>query len=78
MCQQFVFLLVMSVKIISHNVNGIRDFVKRRKLFNSYKNRSADIICLQEIFSNHRDEKFWSSEWGNQIIFSHGTNNSCG
>lgn len=68
----------MSVIICSNNVNGIRDFVKRQKIFNHFKNKSVDILCLQETYSNSSDEKFWESEWGNQILVSHGTNNSKG
>lgn len=68
----------MAVVICSHNVNGIREFVKRRKIFNLFKQKTADIVCLQETHSNLNDEKFWESEWGNQIIFNHGTNNSKG
>lgn len=68
----------MGIKIFSHNVNGIRDYVKRRKVFNYFKNKQADIVCLQETYSEVNNEKFWKSEWGGHIIFSHGTHHSCG
>lgn len=68
----------MSVKIYSQNVNGMRDFVKRRKIFSYFKQKKVDILCLQEMHSQLEDEKFWSNEWNGRVIFSHGANNSRG
>ena len=36
------------------------------------------MYCLQETFSKEEDEKIWSAEWGGQIIFSHGSEQSRG
>ena len=35
-------------------------------------------MLLQETHSTINDERLWQSEWGNKIIFSHGTSNSRG
>lgn len=70
--------MLMGLKIFSQNVNGMREFVNRRKIFGYFKQKSADILCLQETHSTLKDEKFWSNEWRGQVIFSHGTNNSRG
>lgn len=35
-------------------------------------------IFLQETHSNESDEKFWSNQWGDKILFSHGTSRSAG
>ena len=61
------------VKVISFNVRGLRNQVKRRSIFSYLKNQKATLYCLQETFSKEDDEKIWSAEWGGQIIFSHGS-----
>lgn len=68
----------MVIKIFSQNVNGIRDFVKRRKIFSYFKQKSVDILCLQETHSSPQDEKFWKNEWKGHALFSHGKSNSKG
>ena len=67
----------MSVNIISVNVRGIKDTIKRRSIFNHYRAR-ANVICLQETHSTKDDESIWQAEWGGQIIFSHGQSNARG
>ena len=70
--------MVSRVKIISLNVRGLRNQVKRRSIFSYLKNQKATLYCLQETFSKEEDEKIWSAEWGGQIIFSHGSEHSRG
>ena len=36
------------------------------------------MIVLQETHSLQTDELFWKNEWGGNVYFSHGTNDSCG
>ena len=67
----------MSLKILSLNTRGISDVLKRRAIFNFYRNKAA-IICLQETHSTAENELIWSSEWGGDILFSHGTTKSRG
>ena len=67
-----------SVKILSLNVRGLRNHVKRRALFLYLKNQKADFYCLQETFSLKEDETPWASERGGKILFSHGTEHSEG
>lgn len=38
----------------------------------------SDLILLQETHSCELDTKFWKSQWGNTVYFSHGTNHSAG
>lgn len=68
----------MSLKVYSQNVRGMRDFIKRRKVFTYFKKKNCNILCLQETFSDPTDEKYWRSEWGSKILFSHGERNSKG
>ena len=67
----------MSIKLISINVRGLRDVVKRRAIFNYYRQRS-DILFIQETHSCKTDEIVWESEWGGDIIYGHGETNARG
>ena len=50
-------------------MHGVADNLKRRVIFNYYKQR-ADIICLQETHSEPKDEVFWNSEFGGHGVYS--------
>ena len=62
----------MAAKVISLNVRGLRDPIKRRSIFNYYRVRS-NLLCLQETHSDNLTEDLWKSEWGGEIYFSHGS-----
>ena len=64
--------------VISLNVRGLRDTVKRRSIFTYLKDQEANFYFLQETFSNVSDEAIWRNEWGGEIYFSHGTCHSKG
>ena len=66
------------LKIISLNVRGLRNQIKRRGIFSYLKNQKATLYCLQEIFPQEKDENIWSEEWGGQILFAHGSEHSRG
>ena len=65
------------LKFLSLNVRGLRNREKRRSIFSYLKDQKAN-VCHQETFSNRKDEKIWSAEWGGQIIYSHGSDHSKG
>ena len=66
-------------KILSLNVRGIRDCDKRRSIFSFLKDQKATFYFLQETYSDPNDESFcMKSEWGGNIIFSHGSHHSRG
>ena len=67
----------MSIKILTLNARGLRDTLKRRKIFNYYRNK-ADLMWLQESHSTKNDELIWESEWNGDIMFSHGQSNARG
>ena len=56
------------VKIISQNVRGINEKLKRRAIFNHFKSK-ADIICLQEVHSLQENNSLWSNEFGSQQCY---------
>lgn len=62
-----------NVNVASYNVNGLQNMSKRREIFNYLRTNDSDLILLQETHSSQSDEVVWSNEWGNQIIFSHGS-----
>ena len=66
------------VTLISLNVRGIREKVKRKNIFEWCKVKGGDIIFLQETYSTYEVEKTWETEWGGAMFFSHGTNHSRG
>ena len=67
----------MVVNIISLNVRGIKNSIKRRAIFDHYRSR-CDWLCLQETHLTEQTCKTWANEWGGQIIFSHGETNARG
>ena len=66
------------IKILSLNVKGLHNAVKRRALFLYLKNQRVDLYCLHETHSKKEDEIPLPSEWGGKILFSHGTEHSKG
>ena len=66
------------MNIITLNVRGIRNRVKRRSLFSYLKDQNCHFYLLQETFSEPKDERVWKNEWGGDVFFSHGSNHSKG
>ena len=66
--------------IISFNVKGLRDYKKRRKIFNYAKKHTTrnGIVFFQETHSSGEIENAWANPWGGKVIYSHGSNDSRG
>ena len=64
--------------VLSLNVWGMRDQIKRRSIFSYLKDQRANIYFLQETYSARADENIWRKEWGGELFFSHGTTHSKG
>ena len=60
------------VKICTQNVRGLNNSLKRTKVFNRFKTK-ADVMFVQESHSTKIVERDWKSQWGGEILFSHGT-----
>ena len=67
-----------SLKIITCNVRGMADIMKRRQIFWYFQRQNVDITMLQETHSTISKETFWKSESGKDIIFDHGTSQARG
>lgn len=58
------------LKMISLNINGIHDNMKRKSIFMFCRPKNADLIFLQETHSVDNDIKFWKAQWGIKVIFA--------
>ena len=67
-----------SFSVMSLNVRGLRNQVKRRSIFRFLKDQNYLFYFLQETYSKPGDEIIWKSEWGGDIFFSHGSTHSRG
>ena len=58
----------------------MRDKTKRQNLFTFLKDKLRDngVFFLQETHSTFADENEWSTEWGGNFLFSHGSSESRG
>jgi len=66
------------LSLISFNVRGLRNIVKRKALFLFAKQFRADFCFVQEAHSIKEDTKFWTSQWGNSVWFARGSEHSAG
>ena len=73
-----VFQLRTDISFVSFNTRGLKDSVKRKAVFLFCKGQQAHCTFLQETHSDKSDVKFWTQQWGDKILFSHGTNRSAG
>ena len=67
-----------NLKIVSLNVRGLRNAMKRKKLFKMFRENNYDILCLQECYVTEDVAATWKKEWGGGMIFSEGTNHGRG
>ena len=66
------------IGIFSLNCRGMGNKDKRRQVFHFHRKKSSSILFLQETHSTKSFEKYWLSEWGFKILFSHGSSDSRG
>ena len=67
------------LRILSFNVKGLGDKLKREKIFNFTKQKvNEGIILLQETHSSREKCDSWSKEFDGNCFFNHGTSNSKG
>ena len=66
------------LEIVTFNVRGLSDFVKRKDVFNFLRNSKADIICLQELHVTSDSEKQFRNQWGGRAWFCSNSSSSGG
>ena len=59
------------LSILTLNVQGCRDSLKRYEIINFIKHTNNQIICLQDTHTINDDESSWRLIWGGPIFFSH-------
>ena len=68
----------VNLGILSLNVRGLGDKEKRREVFHLFNNKPHQIFMLQETHSTNEVVKIWKTEWGHNIVYSHGDSRSRG
>lgn len=66
------------IKVVSLNVNGIANTIKRKIIFSHLRSTKADICLIQETHSSGDHSDIWTNEWGGQAFYSHGSTGSRG
>ena len=66
------------LKIVSLNVRGMRNDVKRRKIYKHMREQKPDICLLQETHATNNDCYIWSNQWGNKCLYANGDSNARG
>lgn len=73
-----MFPVKLPFSLLSLNVRGIQNKVKRKAMFLFCKGTGSHCIFLQETHSIVADATFWSSQWGDKVLLSHGSSHSAG
>src|SRR5688572_27862910 len=58
------------LSIVTLNCAGLRNDVKRRKLFHQLRTSQADIICLQETHCRDQDAAYWTNMWAGPAVWT--------
>lgn len=74
----FISLLLETLRVGSLNVNGMRDMRKAEMIIEFIKLKNLNVTFLQETHSDVNNEVDWQLWWGNECVFTHGTNLSAG
>lgn len=74
-----LIFIMASFTLLSLNVRGCQDSLKRFNLFSHLHNiQKADIYCLQDTHSSADEEDTWRLIWRNNIVFSHSPHKRAG
>ena len=68
----------LDFKLLSLNVHGLRNFRKRKSMFNWISKQKADIVFLQGTYSTPEIETEWKLQWKGNLHFARGSNHSKG
>ena len=59
-----------TLRIVSYNCQGLNSPEKRRDVFNYFKSKQYNILCLQDTHFTEKDEPFIRSQWGGECLFN--------
>ena len=70
--------MLLYLTIATINCRGLRDPARRLAFFAYARKLDVQVLCLQETYSQPRDEPKWQNEWGdkNQAVFNSNTESS--
>ena len=79
-CCRILFSISMpEFNIISYNVKGLRDKIKRATVLNFLKDKIKEgIVCLQETHSSSDSHLAWKKDWHGEMLWNDATSNSAG
>ena len=66
------------LKIVSINCRGLADKIKRLDVFNYFRKKKIDIVCLQDIHIEQQNVDKISTEWRAEAVFSSFKSNARG
>ena len=66
------------LNLVSLNVRGLGNNVKRTAIFRWVQKMKSDIVLLQETYTTVVSEREWNKEWSGPVFYSHGSSNSRG
>ena len=64
------------LKVLSLNVRGLNNLIKRKMLFKTFQN--YDVCSLQETYVNENNLMQWKQDWDGDLLHINGTTNSNG
>ena len=68
----------IDIKCLSVNIRGLNKSLKRCTVFRWLHHQNCSFVFLQKTYSSTECENIWQTEWGSEVLFSHGTNHSKG
>jgi len=72
-------LMINSISVATLNVNGLRNDVKRRQIFDSCGRQGIDVLLLQETHAaGYPEARAWGKEFDGKGYWSFGKPSSCG
>ena len=67
-----------TIRILSCNVRGLADVIKRKQMYNYFKEKDADVIFLQETHCSKNSKRIFKSQWRGKSVFANGTTEARG
>lgn len=71
LCLLITHYLMSTIRIGTLNLNGARDIKKRAVLFELIRQKSLDVMMVQETHSDSLNEIDWKKEWDGEVVFAH-------
>ena len=67
-----------NLKLISMNVCGLNEKIKRTKVFRFLRSKEIDVACIQETHLTKSKHRIIKNEWNGKVVYNDGESNSRG